>query len=192
MLCTVFVIRFRLMTSNFASKDIVPPKAQHILASALFGKIVQDMEVDFEMTTRQKAVFGCLKAAHAQDFLLAIHIDGLSQHMSSLEYRTILRYRLMIPLFPKDEVCLICGKACLDTFREHAVHCIELPGFKYRHDLVRDVLFYIFRRAGISVKKEASVNFLMDPQEGRSTLRPADRADPEQGQAGLQLWVSKF
>ncbi|KAJ0602758.1 putative exostosin [Helianthus annuus] len=35
--------------------------------------------------------------------------------------------------------------------------CRELPG-----------------RAGISVKKEAPVNFLTDPLEGRSTLRPAD------------------
>ncbi len=94
--------------------------------------------------------------------------------MSPVEYRTILRYRLMIPLFPVDEVCPVCRKACLDTFGEHAVHCKELPGFKYRHDFVRDVLFDIFRRAGISVKKEAPVNFLTDPLEGRSTLRPAD------------------
>jgi hypothetical protein len=151
--------------SNFASKDTVPPKAQHVLASVLFGKIVKDMEVDFNMTTREKAVFGCLKAEHAQDFLLAIPIDGLGQHMSPVEYRTILRYRLMIPLFPKDEVCPVCRKACLDTFGEHAAHCRELPGFKYRHDLVRDVLFDIFRRAGISVKKEAPVNFLTDPRE---------------------------
>ncbi|KAK2378329.1 hypothetical protein QL285_078892 [Trifolium repens] len=122
------------------------------------------MEVDFEMTNMQKAVFGCLKAAHAQDFLLAIPIDGLGQHMSPLEYRTILRYRLMILLFPKDEVCPICRKACLDTFGEHAVHCRELPGFKYRHDLVRDVFFDIFRRAGIYVKKEAPMNVLTDPQ----------------------------
>ena len=132
------------------------------------------MEVDFEMTNRQKTVFGCLKAAHAQDFLLTIPIDGLGQHMSSLEYCTIFRYCLMIPLFSKDEVCPICRKACLDTFGEHAVHCRELPGFKYRHDLVKDVLFDILRRAGISVKKEAPVNFLTDPQKGRLTLRPAD------------------
>ena len=111
------------------------------------------MEVDFNMTTREKAVFGCLKAEHAQDFLLAIPIDGLGQHMSPIEYRTILRYRLMIPLFPKDEVCPVCRKACLDTFGEHATHCKELPSFKCRQDLVRDVLFDIFRRAGISVKK---------------------------------------
>ncbi|MCI45327.1 auxilin-like protein, partial [Trifolium medium] len=82
------------------------------------------MKVDFSMTKRQKAVFGCLTAVHAQDFLLAIPIpiDGLGQHMSPVEYRIILRYRLMIPIFPKDENCPVCRKACLDTFGEHAVH----------------------------------------------------------------------
>jgi hypothetical protein len=160
--------------SNFASKDTVPGKVQHVLASVHFSKIVQDMEVDFDMTTRQKAVFGCLKAAQAQDFLLAIPIDELGQHMSPVEYRAILWYRLMIPLFPKDEVCPVCCKACLDTFGEHAAHCRELLGFKFSHNLVRDVFFDIFRGAGISVKKEAPVNFLTNPQEWRSTLRPAD------------------
>nr|GEX98184.1 putative reverse transcriptase domain-containing protein [Tanacetum cinerariifolium] len=37
-----------------------------------------------------------------------------------------------------------------------------------------DVLFDICRRAEISAKKEAPVNFLTDPSDGRSTLRPAD------------------
>jgi hypothetical protein len=37
-----------------------------------------------------------------------------------------------------------------------------------------DVLLDIFRRAGISIKKEAPVNILTDPQEWRSTLRPTD------------------
>ncbi|GJR88096.1 hypothetical protein Tco_0212107 [Tanacetum coccineum] len=72
------------------------------------------------MTVRQKAVFECLRAPHAQDFLLAILMDVLGQHMSPVEYRSILK------------------------------------------------------RAGISVKKEAPVNFLTDPSDGRSTLRPAD------------------
>ena len=132
------------------------------------------MEVDFDMTVRHKAVFECLRAPHAQDFLLTIPIDGLGQHMSPVEYQTILRYRLMIPIFSIEKICPVCRKACLDTFGEHAVHCRELPGFKYRHDVVRDVLFDACRRAGISVKKEAPVNFLTDPQDGRSTLRPAD------------------
>jgi hypothetical protein len=42
------------------------------------------------------------------------------------------------------------------------------------HDPVMDVLFDIFRRAEISVKKEAPMNFLTDPLEGRSTFRPTD------------------
>ncbi|GJY73665.1 hypothetical protein Tco_0478096 [Tanacetum coccineum] len=94
--------------------------------------------------------------------------------MLPVEYRTILKYRLMIPLFPVDMICPICRKACLDSFGEHAIHCKELPGFKYQHDMVRDVLFDICRRAGISAKKEAPVNFLTGPSDGRSTLRPVD------------------
>ncbi len=159
---------------NLSNKDTVPPKIQHTLANALFRQIVEKMEGDFSMTQRQKAVFKCLQAPHAQDFLLAMPIDGLGQHMSPVEYRSILKYRLLIPLFPSDEVCPVCRKACLDSFGEHALHCRELPGFKYRHDLVRDILADICRRAGISVKKEAPVNFLTDPLEGRSSLRPAD------------------
>ncbi|KAK2422468.1 hypothetical protein QL285_033000 [Trifolium repens] len=128
--------------SSFTSKNTVPPKAQHVLASVLFNKIVMDMELNFQLTTRQKAIFGCLQAANAQDFLLAIPIEGLTQHMYSVEYSTVLKYR-MIPLFPIDNVCFVCRKACLDRFGEHAVHCRGLPSFKYRHDFVRNVLFYV-------------------------------------------------
>ncbi|GJY45182.1 hypothetical protein Tco_0433395 [Tanacetum coccineum] len=80
----------------------------------------------------------------------------------------------MIPLFPVEAICPVCRKACLDSFGEHVVLCKELTCFMYRHDMVRDILFDICRRARISVKKEALVNFLTDPSDGRSTLRPAD------------------
>ncbi|KAK9048234.1 hypothetical protein SSX86_016863 [Deinandra increscens subsp. villosa] len=159
---------------GFSCRDTAPPKTQDTLASALFSKIAQSLEVDFALSPRQKAVMACLRAPHAQDFLSVIPIEGLGQRMSAVEYRAILKYRLMIPIYPNDEPCPVCRKACLDSFGEHAVHCKELPGFKYRHDWVRDVLFDVLKRAGISAKKEAPVNFLTDPLEGRSTLRPAD------------------
>jgi len=105
------MIRFQIFyVSSFTGKDTVPPKTQHVLANTLFSKSVQDMKVKFDMTTRQKAVLGCLQAAHARDFLLAILIDGLGQHISLVEYRTNFRYRLVIPLF-----------------WEHVVQCKELP-----------------------------------------------------------------
>ena len=112
-----------IFSSTSLYKDTAPPKAQHSLANSLFSKIVQDMEVHFDMTIRQKAIFECLRAPHAQDILMTIPIDGLCQHMSPVEYRAILKYRLMIPLFPADETCPVCRKPCLDSFEEHATHC---------------------------------------------------------------------
>nr|GEU76637.1 auxilin-like protein [Tanacetum cinerariifolium] len=117
--------------SCFTNKDTAPFKTQQTPTSAFFSEIVKDMEVHFDIPVRHKAVFECLYALHAQDFLLDIPIDGLSQHMSPVKYRTILKYRLMIPLFLVDVICLVRRKPCLDSFGEHAVHCKELPGFKY-------------------------------------------------------------
>ncbi|KAD3337124.1 hypothetical protein E3N88_32644 [Mikania micrantha] len=51
-----------------------------------------------------------------EDFLRVVPIDGLGQHMSALAYWAILKYRLMIPLFPADEPCPVCHKVCLDSF----------------------------------------------------------------------------
>ena len=70
--------------------------------------------------------------------------------MSPVEYHTILKYRLTIPIFPTDEICPMYRKACLDSFREHAVRRKELLGFRNRHSMVKDVLFDIFMRVGVS------------------------------------------
>ncbi|KAJ0935387.1 putative exostosin [Helianthus annuus] len=157
---------------GFYIKDTAPIKAQKILANALYGEIVKTVEEKFVTSPRQRAVFECLQAPHAQDFLSVVPIEDLGHCMSAVEYRAILKYRLMIPLFPVDDPCPVCRKCCLDSFGEHAVHCRELLGFKYQHDLVQDVLYDVLKRARISAKKEVPVNFLTDSLEGRSTLRP--------------------
>ncbi|GJR66407.1 hypothetical protein Tco_0012472 [Tanacetum coccineum] len=126
------------------------------------------------MIMRQKTLFECLHASYAQDFLLAIYIDGLGQHISPVEYRTIFKYHLMISLFSVDVISPVCRKTCLDSFGEHAVHCKELPGFKYRYDMVRDVLFDMCRRARIYARKEDPVNCLTDASNERSKLKPAN------------------
>jgi len=72
------------------------------------------------------------------------------------------------------KVCPIFHNACLGTFREHAVHYKGLYDIKYMHNFISDVLFDIFNRAEVHVKKEALVNFLFDPIDGRSTLRSPD------------------
>ncbi|GJY76888.1 hypothetical protein Tco_0482004 [Tanacetum coccineum] len=140
--------------SFFTNKDTAPFKAQQTLANAFFREMVKDMEAHFDMTMRDKAVFECLSAPHAQDFLLAIPIDKLGQHMSPVQYHTILKYRLMIPHFSVAAICPICRKACLDSFEEHLVHCKELSGFKYRHDMGRDVLLTYFGMSGSPSRKK--------------------------------------
>ncbi|GJW30502.1 hypothetical protein Tco_0047377 [Tanacetum coccineum] len=97
--------------SYFTKKDTASSKTQQTLTSALFSEMVKDMEVHFDMTMRQKAVFECLRAPHAQDFLLVISIDGLGQHMSAVEYDIILKYHLLIPLFLVDKIYPVCCKA---------------------------------------------------------------------------------
>lgn len=92
--------------SYFTRKGILSPKTQHILASALFIKTVKDMDVKFHITIRKNAVFSYSQGAHAQNFILVVSINELDQHMSHVGYRNILRYRLMISLFPIDEVFL--------------------------------------------------------------------------------------
>ncbi|GJY40698.1 hypothetical protein Tco_0427968 [Tanacetum coccineum] len=108
--------------SCFTNKDTAPSKAQQTLVNVLFSEMVKDMKVHFDMTMRQKAV-ECMRASHTQDFLLAIHIDSLGQHMSQMEYRIILKYRLLIPLFLVDAICLVCRKTCLDSFEKYTVNC---------------------------------------------------------------------
>lgn len=38
-------------------------------------------------------------------------------------------------------ILFFINEVCLDTLWEYAVHCKELPNFKYNHDFVRDVFF---------------------------------------------------
>ncbi|KAJ0523551.1 hypothetical protein HanIR_Chr10g0495091 [Helianthus annuus] len=69
----------------------------------------------------------------------------------------------MIHLFSVDEPYLVCHKVCLDSFEEHSVHCKELRSFKYRHDLVRDILCDVLKQTGISTKKRGSCEFYGRP-----------------------------
>lgn len=83
--------------------------------------------------------------------------------MPPIEYHTILLHRVKILLLSIDEIYLVFRKALLYTFGEHTIRYKKLPDFKYKCDFVRDVLFDIFRRTWVSVKKKTPMNFLIDP-----------------------------
>jgi hypothetical protein len=120
-------------------------------ASDFFSKIVQ--QIWKLILTWQKTIFGCLKAVHVRDFILVILFNKLGQHMSLVEYHIILKFRIMIPLlFFLGEVYSIYHKTRSNTFGKHTIHLFL--DFKYLRNLVKGVLFYIFRRARIYVRKK--------------------------------------
>lgn len=97
----------------------------------------------------------------------------------------------MIHLFLVDETCPFCRKACLDHFGEHAKYCRALSGFKYRHELARDFLFDILGRVRVSTKKQAYVNFLTNPLEGRSILTSVDVLVFGWVEGNTHVWIIK-
>ncbi|GJY85591.1 hypothetical protein Tco_0855163 [Tanacetum coccineum] len=93
--------------------------------------------------------------------------------MLLVEYHAILKYRLMISLFPVDAICPVCRKACLD-FLGNMRFIVKSSQALSTDTIWLWTFFDTCRRAGISAKKETPVNFLTNPSDERSTLRPTD------------------
>lgn len=125
----------------------------------------------FNMTARDSMLWKSNKLKHAQDYLLPIPIYGLNQTLVPRQFRSVLNYRLGIPLFRENSRCSVC-KRDMDIFGDHALHfCASEVGMKFRHDLVRDVLVDICFRASVSARKEVVLGLR---SYGNNTLLSAD------------------
>ncbi|GJR40673.1 putative reverse transcriptase domain-containing protein [Tanacetum coccineum] len=147
------------------------PQMMKTLAKCYFGAIENDLISRYALSPRQVAILSCIRAPHAQDFLLTIPIDGLGQKMNHRQFRFLLCYRLTIPMVSKGSVCSSCNVHRMDKWGDHAVHCSSEVGVKFRHNLVRDILVDICSKVGIMVRKEAPMGFRSG--DGKD-LRPAD------------------
>nr|GEV98996.1 putative reverse transcriptase domain-containing protein [Tanacetum cinerariifolium] len=115
--------------------------------------------------------YTCIRSLHVQDFLFTIPIDGLGQRMNHRQFRSVLCYRFLVPMFTECSLCPSCNAHQMDQWGDHAVHCCSEVGVKFRHNLVRDILVDICSKVGIMVRKEAPMGFLS--HDGKD-LRPAD------------------
>nr|GEZ97617.1 hypothetical protein [Tanacetum cinerariifolium] len=127
--------------------------------------------VDYSLSPQHVAILSCIRAPHAQDFIFTIPIDGLGQRMNHRQFRSVLCYRLSVPMFSEGSVCPSCNAHQMDQWGDHAVHCCSKVGVKFRHNLVCDILVDIFFNVGIMVRKEAPMGFLS--HDGKD-LRHAD------------------
>nr|GEU30350.1 pentatricopeptide repeat (PPR) superfamily protein [Tanacetum cinerariifolium] len=70
------------------------------------------------------------------------------------------RTSLATPMFSEVSICPSCNVHQMDQCGDHAVHCSNEVGVKFRHNLVRDILVDICSKVGIMVRKEAPLGFL--------------------------------
>lgn len=157
-----------LSSSTFNLTDIAP-QPMHKLASRYFDAVKKSIPVTYTMSERDCILWQCNKKDHAQDYLKAIPIPGLNQAVGARQFSSVLQYRLGIPLFAKDNTCPCCKRAT-DRFEDHAIHCAREVGQKYRHDMVRDLLYELCYKAGVSAGKEVSIGLMSDRRTHRRTL----------------------
>ncbi|GJW41559.1 hypothetical protein Tco_0067404 [Tanacetum coccineum] len=136
------------------------PHMMKTLAKGYFGVIEKDLASKYTLSPRQVSILNCIRAPHAQDFLFTNPFNGLGQRMNHRQFRSVLCYRLAIPMFSEGSLCPSCNTHRMDQWGDHAVHCSSEVGVKFRHNLVRDILVDICSKVGIMVRKEAPMGFL--------------------------------
>ncbi|KAK9669959.1 hypothetical protein RND81_13G166600 [Saponaria officinalis] len=94
------------------------------------------------------------------------------QTMNGRTYRSVLSYRLGVPLFTVSRPCPACYRVFDgDVYGDHVVSCTGTIGVKHRHNLVRDTLLDICFRSGISAGKEVDIGLVVTHDK---SLFPAD------------------
>ncbi|GKC92502.1 hypothetical protein Tco_1157944 [Tanacetum coccineum] len=154
-----------------ATTNASAPHMMKTVAKCYFGVIEKYLVPGYSLSPRQVVILSCIRSPHAQDFLFTIPVDGLGQRMNHRQFRSVLCYRLAIPMFSEGSLCPSCNVHRMDQWGDHAVHCSSEVGMKFRYNLVRDILVDICSKVGIMVGKEAPIGFL---SEDENDLRPAD------------------
>ncbi|GJT99500.1 hypothetical protein Tco_1109839 [Tanacetum coccineum] len=152
--------------------EVAAPKLMKKMADIYFTRVTKDAESSYSLSPRQMALWQSQREDHTSDWLRVVPISGLGQTMNGKTYRSVLCYRLGVPLFSVSTPCSTCSRVFVgDIYGDHAVSCAGIIGIKHRHNMVRDTLVDICFRSGISAGKEVDIGL----DEGHDKkLRPAD------------------
>ncbi|GJX10345.1 retrovirus-related pol polyprotein from transposon TNT 1-94 [Tanacetum coccineum] len=121
--------------------EVAAPKLMKKMADIYFTRVTKDAESSYSLSPRQIALWQSQKEDHTSDWLRVVPISGLGQIMNGKTYRSILCYRLGVPLFSVSKPCSACSKVFIeDIYGDHAISCAGIIGIKHRHNMVRDTL----------------------------------------------------
>ncbi|GKD40247.1 hypothetical protein Tco_1260454, partial [Tanacetum coccineum] len=117
--------------------EVAAPKLMKKMADIYFTRVTKDAESSYSLSPRKMALWQSQREDHTSDWLLVVPISGLGQTMNGKTYRSVLCYRLGIPLFSVSKPCSACSRVFVgDIYGDHAVSsCKEVDiGLDEGHD----------------------------------------------------------
>ena len=146
-------------------------KSQDIISGINMWK-VKVASVLVASTPLQKASIAACQLPGSGAWLT--RFPGFGFCLTNDTWRAAVRFRLTLPVYSNKEVqCPLCSTELLDVYGIHSVYCSGADGAIFRHNLVRDTIFAIARKAHVSVRKEEG--HLLADADG---LKPADLLFP--------------
>jgi hypothetical protein len=129
-------------------------KLQHKLAHLIHLKTQTSLMASAKHP-RNLAVLKSSALKGSGDFLQLLPSKFLNQHLESLDFQMLCRYRVGIPIYPQGtKTCQLCKGSC-DGFGDHASYCSTGGGLIRRHDRIRDYLVSECRKCGFQVEVES-------------------------------------
>ena len=120
--------------------------------------------------TCDRARWLAVSAPNASDWLSAVPSPGLGFRLEPAEVQSLVKLRLGLPLTSDGSHCPYCPDKSLDPFGHHALTCKRGPDVISRHNIMRDTIYDICRRAALNPVLEQGAGIDVDG----TLTRPAD------------------
>ena len=163
---------------------ILPPLTHSHFFAERFFPVVAARAVDMvepSHSTRSASFLQRLQMQGTSSWLLVARVPNLQQTLGGLHYRSLLRCRLCMRMFPEDASCS-SFQTPMDISGDHALLCRRDPfsaRFQLRHCLVQQALSTLLCQASIiHAVKPQHLRLSRDegPESGKGSglTRPAD------------------
>ncbi|GKC53498.1 hypothetical protein Tco_1076243 [Tanacetum coccineum] len=90
--------------------EVAAPKLMKKMANIYFTRVTKDAKSSYSLSPRQMALWQSQREDHTSDWLRVVPISGLGQTMNGRTYRSVLCYRLGVPLFSVSKPCSACSR----------------------------------------------------------------------------------
>ena len=136
---------------TFTLSDKKSSNVHKAIADLIDKKLVDDMMS--VATDADKARLHSLSVSGAGSWLSIVPNNFYGVRFTPLEWHVALSVHLGAPLFAHDQICKRCNGHC-DRFGHHALSCLNQNLVTWRHNVVRDELNRVLKRAGFATEIE--------------------------------------